>query len=164
MNRGQQVVLTAGGLVLAFAIGFGWQYTRARELEQELAEAEAQLGEARAELTFARLESTLAAGTVQAQRGSFEVARGLASEFYTGLQQSVAEAPAEALAELQAILAQRDAMITALSRADPASGELLAQLLVRYRVALGGAAEATPIPAPAQPAAPAGAAAPDTGA
>jgi hypothetical protein len=144
MTDAQRWGITAGAAVVAFLIGFGWQYTRAAGFSGEL-------DDTRRELTFHRLEATLGAATIDAQRGSFEVARQLASEFFTGLQENVAQAPQPAQAELRSILGQRDAIITSLSRGDPASGDLLSRLFVRFRVALRGPDRALPVSTPRAP-------------
>lgn len=141
-GRGRALV-ALGGVVLAFAAGFGWQYVRAERTTAALAET-------RAALAFSRLENTLGGAAVAAQHGGYDLALRLASEFFTGLQQRIAEAPARARSELEAILAQRDATITLLSRAEPQSAEVLARMFVRTRVALGGPEQAIPLaPAPA---------------
>lgn len=131
MTRGKTALLAATGALLAFAIGFGWQFARAERLERELEEA-------RRDLVFEQLESTLGAAAVEAMRGSHETARQLTSEFFTGLQQNVSRVPPDVREEMQAILAQRDSLITALSRSDPQAGDLLARLFVRYRLAWEG--------------------------
>jgi hypothetical protein len=147
MTREQKFALYALlGIVLAFLIGFGWQYTRARDFENRLAQSEKAL-------TFKKLESTLAAAIIEADRGNYEIARQLSSDFFTDLQANLSRAPQEHQQELTAISGQRDVIITAASRADPQTGSLLAQLYSTYRVAFGDApvtprAGAAPAPAP----------------
>lgn len=118
-------------IVAAFAAGFGWQYTRAESLEGALEEA-------RREVAFTRLEATLAAATFQVYRGAYEPARQLASDFFTGLQSHVDAAPVGARPELLEILAERDRMITLLSRGEPESRAALAGLYARYRATTRG--------------------------
>lgn len=132
MTKTTQWLLVAAGFVLAFLIGFGWQFARADAFQ-------AQLDQTRRELTFQRLESTLAAATIAAQSGSYEPARQLASDFFTRLQGSMQQAPPAGRAQLQQILSQRDQVITDLSRADPQSAAVLVALFSRYRVAMGEA-------------------------
>jgi hypothetical protein len=131
MTREQKIIL--GGVLAtlaAFLIGFVWQNSRARSFEGELETT-------RTELTFERLEGTLAAATIEADRGNYEIARQLASDFFTGLQREIGRAGEQRHLELQAISNQRDAIITAASRSDPQTGSLLAQLYSTYRVAFG---------------------------
>jgi hypothetical protein len=129
--------------LLSFGIGAGWQYIRANRLQS-------QLDTAQRALTLQRLENTLAAAVLEAQRGRYEEARQLASSFFSGLQQDIAQVPDSARQSFEGILQQRDAAITALSRSDPEAGSLLAQLFGRFRTSLGepmASTEATP-PAP----------------
>ncbi len=123
-------LLVAGGVVVAFLVGFGWQFARAHSLA-------GQLDQARKELTFQRMEATLGAATIEAQRGGFEPARQLASDFFTQLQAATDQAPSAGQAQLQQILGQRDQVITELSRSDAGAGAVLSQLFVKYRTAVG---------------------------
>jgi hypothetical protein len=141
MTREQRILL--GGIIMtvvAFLIGFGWQYTRARALDGDL-------DRVTHEFTFKRLEADLGAATIEAYRGNYEIARQIASNFFTGLQDALPRAPEDKRTELNAILAQRDVIITAASRSDPQTPSLLGQLYSTYRVAFG-AAPVAPQPAP----------------
>jgi hypothetical protein len=127
----QKTILVAiAAAVLGFAIGALWQFTNARSHAQERAVVER-------ELRFQTLEATLGAATIEAQRGSYEISRQLASDFFSGLQGELGRASGERRAALEEISEQRDAMITTLSRSDPQAGAMLAQLFTRYRIAMG---------------------------
>ena len=147
MKDGQrQVLMLVAVAVGAFLIGAGWQYFGARRLASELTVAE------RAAALNA-LEGTLGAATIEAQQGSYEIARQQASEFFTRLQSDIDYATEAERGALLEILGQRDAMITVLSRADPQSGPMLERLFTRYRLAMGhsvgpDATEPTPPTAP----------------
>lgn len=142
MTREQKILLgSVIATLAAFLIGFGWQYTRANDLQD-------QLDRMSVEFTFKRLEATLAAATIEADRGNYEIARQLSSDFFTGLQAAIDKAPEAQRPELQRISSQRDATITAASRADPQTGSLLGQLYSTYRVAFG-LTPVVPQPAPA---------------
>lgn len=131
MTGQQKVVLTAVvAALIGFMIGAVWQYTSARGYADRLDVAET-------DLAFQRTEATLGAATIEAQRGSYELARQLASDFFSSLQQHVERAPADQQPAFREMLERRDAMITALSRSDPQSGSMLAQLFMRYRIAMG---------------------------
>lgn len=138
MTDTQRVVL---GVVIAavvgFAIGAGWQYSSARAWRGELETTRTQLDTTRHELTFQRLEAMLGGATLEAQRGNHESARRLASRFFTTLQAEIESAPQAAQPALRSILAERDVMITELSRASLESGGQLADLFDQYRSALG---------------------------
>ena len=143
MTREQKIMLGGAiATVLAFLIGFGWQYTRAERLEQEL-------NVASTELAFQRLEGKLAAATIEADQGNYEIARQLASDFFTGLQADIPRAPDAAQQQLNVIAAQRDIIITAASRSDPQTASLIGQLYNTFRIAFGDEPVATQVPAPA---------------
>lgn len=148
MTRARKTIAIIGGIVLAFLVGFTWQFTRAHGLQ-------GQLDQAQKELTFQRMEATLGAATIEAQRGGFEPARQLASDFFTRLQAAVQQAPADGQPQLQKILSERDQLITQLSRNDAQAAPVLANMFVRYRTAVGESANAPP--GASEPAAPAAA-------
>ena len=142
MTSVQRGLALAGAIVLAFLIGFGWQAMRAGRIDN-------QLEETRRELVFTTLEATLGAAAIEADRGSHEASRQLASDFFTGLQGAIDRAPAEAREALRALLAERDATITMLSRGDPESRHQLGRMFLRYRLALGREIRTPPAPSPA---------------
>lgn len=141
MERNKKILLVAGAIIVAFLAGFLWQYMAASTARADLAAAQRQV-------TLHELEGTLAAADIAAHRGTFEVARQLASEFYTDLQTARADIDMAAPDEIDAILAERDATITMLSRGDPRSAEILDQQYSRLRVAIGGPDRALPVAAP----------------
>ncbi|HEU4630194.1 MAG TPA: hypothetical protein VFS08_10655 [Gemmatimonadaceae bacterium] len=118
-------------IVLVFIAAMVTQYVRTQRVRDELART-------RLALAVATSEATLYAAAVDAQQGRYEPARQLASRFFTHLQQRVLNASVADRAALQAILDQRDAIITLLSRADPAAVNALARLATRYRTLLHG--------------------------
>jgi hypothetical protein len=131
MTDTQRIILVGlAAALIGFAFGAFWQHTSVRAHARELEAT-------RYDLTFQRLEATLGAATIEAQRGSYEIGRQLASQFFSGLQNELAAAGPERRQAFEQILEQRDAMITALSRGDPQSGSMLAQLFVRYRIEMG---------------------------
>lgn len=153
MTDTQRVVLGAAVAAIAgFALGAGWQYSSARAYRGELETTRVELDSTRHDLTFQRLEATLGAATIEAQRGNHESARRLASDFFTGLQAAVDSAADSARPTLSSILAQRDVIITELSRASLESGGVLAELFADYRTALGEPVGPIPV-APADTAA-----------
>jgi hypothetical protein len=141
LSRNQQIAAIAGAILAAFLIGFLWQYLRAQA-------ADAELRSTRAELEFVRMETLLANAALAAFAGNHEVGRQWASDFFTRLQGRVGAIRGEARAELDEVLAHRDAAITALSRADPRAGELLYTLHDRFRQALGRPPLSLPVLAP----------------
>lgn len=142
MREHRAVLLAVAGIVLAFLFGFVWQNLRARDFERRMEAANV-------ELTFERLQSRLSAAVIEAEHGNYEIARQLASDFFTGLNNDIARAPAESQQALRAIAGHRDAIITAASRSDPQTGSLLFQLYNTFRVTFGDAPISPPRAAPA---------------
>ena len=138
MTRNKWIGLAVTGVLIAFLIGFVPSWMRARSLDRELTET-------RHELAIARLQGRLGASLAEAQRSNYERARQLMTGFFTGLQQNLprVEDPAQRR-ELQAILQQRDEIITLLSRAEPESTQRLMLLDTRYFAAMDPAGQETP--------------------
>jgi hypothetical protein len=131
MSAQQKTVLIAvAAALVGFAFGALWQYTSVRSHARQLERLER-------ELELQTLEATLGAATIESQRGSYEISRQLASDFFGGLQRELPRASRDRRRALDEISQQRDAMITALSRSDPQAGAMLAQLFTRFRLAMG---------------------------
>lgn len=146
MTIGQRwSLITVLAALLAFGIGAGWQFTRARRLETQLATAQS-------ELSLTRIENMLALATLEAGRGRYDEARQLTSSFFSAFQESTGEWPAAAADQLNGILALRDSTITVLSRSSPDSDAMLERLWNRYRTALAEPVASTPPVTPATPA------------
>jgi hypothetical protein len=130
MTRSRAIALVILGHVLAFLIGFLPPWSRTRTLSRELAET-------RHELALARLEGQLGAALAESQRSNYERARQLMTGFFSGAQQRLPQVTdAERHQALQQILAQRDEIITLLSRAEPESTQRLMLLYTRYFAAI----------------------------
>jgi hypothetical protein len=84
---------------------------------------------------LAQLHNTLATAVIDVQRGQFEPARQLTSDFYTNLRRQVdrdslfTTSQREGLASL---LSERDELITLLSRSDPSAIERLVRIYSTY--------------------------------
>jgi hypothetical protein len=147
--RSRNILIIALAVILAFGIGAAWQFTAARSARAALAETQTTLEATRQELAWEQLQATLAMAAIAAQLGNHERSRQLASDFFSGLQQHAATAPASAQSSVQQLLEARDATITLLSRASPESGLQLTRMLVQYRQALGrDAAGLSPVALP----------------
>lgn len=134
--------LQIGGILLVvFLVLLGWQLYSNYQVGQERDELER-------ELTFQRMASDLALASIEASYGSYEGARELTSSFYTRLQANIQRAPVEGRSDMNALLDRRDAVITALSRRDPESPEILARMLFQYRGAIGEPERAEFMPTP----------------
>jgi hypothetical protein len=121
-------------IVVAFLVGYVpmWLTARTRATERDSAQQAARL---------AAIENSVAAAAILARRGDYEPARDAASRFYTALlaELDLAEPvlPAAGLERLQALVAERDQLITLLARSDPAAAERLANTYVAFRQAMG---------------------------
>jgi len=148
-GKGWLVAIIA--IIIAFGAGYGLQYTRVMDLQKQLAAA-------RGELEVQKLYVQLGQTAFEAQRGNYEAARREASAFFTALQAAVDSMTVEQKAPFEPILAQRDNVITALSRANSDAADMLSGLFARIR---GEAPPSMRTPAESTSPAPA-AAAPDS--
>lgn len=86
---------------------------------------------------LAQLKDTLAAAVIDVQRGEFEPARQLTSDFYTNLRRQVDGNNASLFTPaqregLRSLLVQRDELITLLARRDPAATDRLYNVYATY--------------------------------
>ena len=130
-HRIRRLVIYVALLLLAFLLGFVPMWIKTRECASRLAEAERQS-------SLARMENSLVSAAMDARRGDFETARVAASDFFTVLRAATSTDVDSALSQAQKdraqpLLAQRDQIITLLSRGDVASADLLSDLYVSYR-------------------------------
>jgi Tfp pilus assembly protein PilV len=130
----KRVGVYAAVLLVTFLLGFVpmWMQARTRASERDAAQQA---------LRLSQLENTLASAAIQARRGDYEPAREATSTFYTNLTAELDRMPSEFTPaqreRMQALLAERDQLITLLARADPAIAERLADTYVSYRQAMG---------------------------
>jgi cytoskeletal protein RodZ len=134
-------------VVVAFLVGFGWQWWEARTVRQQLSETQEQL-------MVERLRIRLGQATLAAQAGDFESARQQMSDFFTRVSEVRSSLPDSVAAITDELLDMRDDVITGLSRANPEYAGILYGMLERFRRETGR--EAAPVsPTPVSPAAPA---------
>ena len=113
-----------------FLLGFAPMWFRAsRAVEQRDA--------AQRVVRLAQLQNTLAAAVIDTQRGQYERARQLTSDFYTNLRRQIDGDTASLFtqsqrAELRSLLAERDELITLLARSDPAATDRLFNVYSTY--------------------------------
>ncbi|HEU4767598.1 MAG TPA: hypothetical protein VFS77_09490 [Pyrinomonadaceae bacterium] len=128
--RWKRVALYVSLAIGFFLLGFvptWFQSTRA--IEQRDA---AQRG-----VRLAQLKNTLSAAVIDVQRGQFEPARQLTSDFYTNLRREI-DTNNESLftpvqrESLRSLLGQRDELITLLARSDPAATDRLFSVYSTY--------------------------------
>jgi len=123
-------LIRIGALLLAFLIGFVPMWLNNQQLNRSLEERDR-------ELRRGRIQNVLASAAIYARRGEYETARQNTSSFYTELSQEMDKGANSILTEqerlgMNTVLAERDEMITLLSRNDPAAGERLSNVFVEY--------------------------------
>lgn len=124
-------LIGAGLIVLAFLIGFVPMWLSNRQLSSDLTEREK-------ELRRSRIQNTLTAATIYARRGEYETARQNTSTFFTDVRAEMDKGDRGVLTEqeriaLDRVMAERDEIITLLSRNDPAAAERLSNVFVEYQ-------------------------------
>lgn len=155
LSRPQLIGVVVLLVVVVFLVGFLPQWQRARGLSAELDATHTELEETREELRWARLEGVLGAALAESLRSNYERSRQLMTRFFSELQGSAAtlEDPAQRR-ELEAILAQRDEIITLLSRAEPESTQRLMLVYTRYFSAMDPVGREAPTAVTPSPPAP----------
>ena len=123
-------------IVVAFLLGLLPMWWSKRSVSTEL-------DRTRIELKRQEHLNSLSAAAVYARRGEYETARQNASKFFSDMQAESDNAESKTLtpqerAQIPQLLANRDDIITLLSRADPASAERLSNMYIEYRLATGG--------------------------
>ena len=86
---------------------------------------------------MAQLQNTLGAAVIEVQRGQYEPARQLTSDFYTNLRRQVDGDNGALFAppqreKLRSLLLERDELITLLARSDPAATDRLFNVYSTY--------------------------------
>ncbi len=126
----KRVALYASLAIGFFLLGFLPTWFRSAEaIEQRDA---AQRG-----VRLAQLKNTLAAAVIDVQRGNYEPARQLTSDFYTDLRREIQTdetslfTPAQREG-LRSLLVQRDELITLLARSDPTATDRLLSIYSAY--------------------------------
>jgi len=117
-------------ILLAFLIGLVPMWLTKREVASQLVSVEK-------ELRRSRMQNTLASATIYARRGEYETARQNTSIFFTEVRSEMDKGNDGILTEqerigLNRVMAERDEIITLLSRNDPASAERLSNAFIEY--------------------------------
>jgi hypothetical protein len=92
---------------------------------------------AQREVRLSQLQNTLGAAMVDVQRGEFEPARQVTSDFYTNLRSQMDAGDASVFTyaqreKLKPLLGERDDVITLLARSDPAAEDRLFAIYSAY--------------------------------
>lgn len=132
MDRTRLFAIAAGIALAAFLLGYLPQMSRANGLRGRLETSQQSLRTTRQELRMARVEGHIGAALVEAQRSNYEQARQRMTEVYATLQAAAPGLSGTQRSEVDAILAQRDEIVTLLARAAPQSRERLMLIYTRY--------------------------------
>ncbi len=125
------------GLLLAgFLLGWVSQVGDKRALDRALTETRLEADTLVQTVARYRLHTRVGAALAEADRGNYERARQLMSSFFTDIEDRSAAADPALLQVLESATAQRDELITLLSRAAPESRQHLAILYTRLFAAL----------------------------
>jgi hypothetical protein len=116
-------------VILAFLIGFFWQFYQATTVRATLAATEH-------ELVVERLRVQLANAAIAAQAGQYEASRREMSDFFNRIHAQRAILPQELRPVADEFLAMRDDVITGLSRANPEYAGVLFGMLDRFEAAV----------------------------
>ena len=129
-NAMRKWLIGAGVILLAFLLGFVPMWISNRQLSADVATRNK-------ELRRSRIQNSLTAATIYARRGEYETARQNTSTFFTDIRAEMDKGNDGVLTEqerigLNRVMAERDEIITLLSRNDPASAERLSNVFVEY--------------------------------
>lgn len=129
-NVWQKWLIRIGLLLLAFLLGFVPMWISNRQLSADLAKRDK-------DLHRSRVQNSLTAATIYARRGEYETARQNTSNFFTEVRSEMDKGDAGILSEqerigLNRVMAERDEIITLLSRNDPAAADRLSNVFVEY--------------------------------
>lgn len=145
MDRNRLFAIAAGIALAAFLLGFVPQWSRANGLRDRLSATRQELAVARHDVRMAQVEGQIGAALAEAQRSNYEQARQRMTEVYTELQAVTPALQGTQRRTVEAILAERDEMVTLLARAAPESRERLMLVYTRYHNAFHPAAARAPI-------------------
>ena len=143
MDRNRLIAIAVGIALVAFLLGFLPQWSRANGLRDRLTASQH-------DLRMARVEGQIGAALTEALRSNYERARQLMTEVYATLQAAAPSLEGAQRREAEAILAQRDELITLLARAAPESSQRVMLIYTRYYNAFHpGAVPSPPATTPA---------------
>ena len=139
MDRNRQIALAVGIALLAFLLGFFPQWSRANRNADRVESA-------RAELRMSRTEGKIGLALTESLRSNYERSRQLMTEVFAEMQAAAPALAGRQRTEVDAMLRQRDEIITLLARAAPQSSQRLMLLFERYHNAFQPQPPAAPAP------------------
>jgi streptomycin 6-kinase len=145
VNRtgGKGVAIGLVAVVIAFFIGFFWQFYQATTVRRTLETTEH-------ELIVERMRVQLANAALAAQAGRYEEARRQMSDLFARMQTQAWALPPELRRVAEEFQAMRDDVITGLSRGNPDYAAVVMGMLDRFEAAAPAQGPAPPIGPPAR--------------
>jgi hypothetical protein len=115
-------------IVVAYFVGYWPERTKLQDAESRLAQQSSQLAGAQQTVRLCRLQDQILTLVQEAESQNYGDAMTLSTKFFNGVRDELNRANQPALkSSLQSILAQRDAITSALAKGDPAAQKLLQQ-------------------------------------
>ncbi|HEY7770367.1 hypothetical protein [Longimicrobium sp.] len=145
MDRNRIITIAVGAALLGFLLGFLPQWSRANGLRDDL-------DDTRLQLRTAQIENRIGAALAESLRSNYERSRQVMTTVFSDLQAVRGQVSPAQQKEVDAILAQRDEMVTLLARAAPESSQRLMLIHTRYHGAFSG--DTAPATTPAGPSVP----------
>ncbi|MQA88998.1 MAG: hypothetical protein GEU90_02005 [Gemmatimonas sp.] len=137
-SRATRIGLLVAALTISFLLGFVPQWRRAQSLEDRIEEMAS-------DLAILDVEARLGAALAESQRANYERARQLMVGVFSELQSRRGQVANPARrAEIDALLGQRDEIITLLSRAAPESVSRLNLMYTAFFAAFHSEGAASP--------------------
>lgn len=124
-----ELVLVLG----AFLVGFVPEFLKLSTAKSEIAELKQQLDQEKEARTVADFRNSAALLYVQASKSNFSTAGDQATKFFTDLRRFTDQAPDPLRQRLNSVLANRDAIIAAIAKADPASATLIQSMFLQMQ-------------------------------
>jgi len=129
------VLLIAVALIAAaYLAGYWPQHQRVLSLDEDLHLANSRLAEAQAEIRIYQLENGLLGLMEKTEQKDYGEAQKLSSDFFDRVRSEIPQAMKASLQSLlESTLQKRDAVTAGLTKGDPATLDLLRQILVSFR-------------------------------
>ena len=130
----KKIGIYAAVAISCFTLGIVPMWLKARQYAEELQTTQQ-------EFRLKQMENVLAAAVISADRGDYEPARQMASDFFNAVRSQVERGQGSDLsnaqiAKVRFLLDNRDDIITLLARSDPAAADRLSDMYVAYRRAV----------------------------
>ncbi len=128
-----KIIVGAILVLIAFLAGFVPEFLKSSSAKSEIADLKHQLSEEKQARTVADFRNAAALLYFEVSKSNFATAGGQATKFFTDLRQFTDQAPEPLNQRLNRVLANRDAIIAAIARADPSSATLIQSIFLQMQ-------------------------------